>query len=351
MAYGTQQSSADSLLKLHRSIEAGDIDPVYMFHLKPAERDKDNVEFLISKLTGAIHSQFRHDPGAKYNTDVFEGNEADLQHVLTVAKTMPMFGNRRLTVWRGPSPVKEDDSEKIIDYIKNPSPTTILVLAMLTSKIPDRLLKTAGGLGCAHRIERIAERSLTKWVSGIFRQEGVNISGEAVGTIADFAGCNLQMIEDAKEKLILYTMGKDSIEASDVEELLLASRSADIYELADALWEKNAAMAMKVLSQLEGQKTDALFINTVLAQQVRSLIKIKSITAGKRMRSSEVAALLGMREFIARKQMARVRKFSLREFENALAVCVEMNARLKSSRMSAYRVIEHGAMKILSLHI
>jgi DNA polymerase-3 subunit delta len=347
-----QQGAAETLLGLRRGLKTGDLDAVYLFHMKQAERDRETVEFLITGLVEAILAQFRKDPAAKFNIDAFEGSEAGMAQVLASARTMPMFGQRRLTIYRNTTGVKDDDVEKIVGYLKDPMPVTTLVLAFMSSKVPEKLLRTAGSLGWAHRIEKIPDRSLEKWITGVFREEGAKIAPEAVAVIAEHSGGNLQAIEDAKDKLVLYTLGRDRIEASDVEQLLLSSRSADIYELADALWDKNAARALRVLAQLESQKTEPLFINTILVQQVRSLIKIKAITSGgRRMSSADVASMLGMQEFVARMQMARAKKYSLREFEEALALCVEMNALLKSSRMPSYLIIEQSAMKIMSLHV
>jgi DNA polymerase-3 subunit delta len=347
--YRAQPAAADTLLGLRRSIRAGEFDPVYLFHLKQAERDKETVEFLIAQLVDAVLAEFRKDPGARFNVDAFEGGEATMAQVIGTARTPPMFGNRRLALYRTSSPVKDDDAAKLIEYIKRSTPTTTLLCAFITAKVPDRLLKTAGSLGYAHRIERIPERSIPRWIAGIFKEEKARISPDAIAVLAEYAGPNLQVIEDARNKLVLYTMGRECVEASDVEELLLSSRSADVYELGDALWSRNVPRVMAVLAQLESQKTDPLFINTILATQARSLISIKSVTAGRRMSSGSVAEMLGLREFIVRKHMASIRHFTLRQFEEALSLCVEMNARLKSSRMPAYRIIEQTAMKILSL--
>jgi DNA polymerase-3 subunit delta len=348
VTYRAQPAAADTLLGLRRSIRSGDLDPVYLFHLKQAERDRETVEFLVARMVDAVLAEFRKDPGARFNIDTFEGGEATMAQVVGTARTPPMFGARRLTLYRSSSPVKDDDAAKLIEYIKHSTPTTLLC-AFLTAKVPDRLLKTAGSLGYAHRVEKIPERSIPRWIAGVFKEAGARISPDAIAVLAEHAGSNLQVIEDARDKLVLYTMGRDGVEASDVEELLLSSRSADVYELGDALWSRNVPRVMAVLAQLESQKTDPLFINTILATQVRSLISIKSVTAGRRMSSGSVAEMLGLREFIVRKHMASIRHFTLRPFEEALSLVVEMNARLKSSRMPAFRIIEQTAMKILSL--
>jgi DNA polymerase-3 subunit delta len=340
-------SPVEDLLRLRKELKSGNLAPVYLFHMKPGERDRDSVEFLSSRLVEVIVSQFRGDPGGKFNIDVFDASEAGVGHVLTVARTAPMFGSRRLTVLRGSSSIKEEDGDRIVAYIKNPPRVSTLVLSLLTSKVPDRVLKAAGGGGYAHRLEGIGERSLAKWIGGVFAEEGARISADAVAAIAQLAGTNLQAIEDARDKLVLYTMGRGTIEAGDVENLLMSSRTADIYELADALWDRDAARAMIVLAQLESQKTDAVFINTVLAQQLRSLVKVKSLTAGRRVDASEVASSLDLREFLARKFLAVSRRFSLRELEEALGVCARMNAQLKSSRMDSYRIIEKACLAML----
>jgi len=135
-----------------------------------------------------------------------------------------------------------------------------------------------------------------------------------------------------------------------VEDLLLASRSADIYGFMDLLLERNAPKALAVLSQLESQRVEPLLINTILTQQVRGLLKVKAAMGAGERGASRIAETTGLKEFVARKMVERARGFSVRELEAALSGCAAVNAALKSSRVSPYRILEEATLKILSLH-
>ncbi|MFH1435289.1 MAG: DNA polymerase III subunit delta [Pseudomonadota bacterium] len=349
--YSSDRSPVDALLKLRQEVKAGELRPVYVFYMKSGEREKGTVEFLVSMLTAAIADRFKRDPAAKFNIDSFNAPETDIHQALGTARTLPMFGGKRLIMFRSASPLNDKDAEKILPVIENPPDSATMVLSLMTFKLPAKFVKRIQKAGCGFRITSFGDRSVPRWISGIFREENIKISGDAVATLADCAGTDLQAIEDARDKLVLYTMGRKGIESTDVEELLMSSRSADIFQLADALWDRNAGRALNVLAQLEASRTDALFINTLLAMQIRSLIRVKRLSSGRPMSPADMASAVGIRDFLARKYIANVRKFTLVELENALAACAQMNEKLKSSRMNAYRIVEKYALKMISLQV
>ena len=351
MGYSFDRSPVDTLLKLRKEVKAGELMPLYVFYMKSGEREKGTVEFLVSMLTAAIADRFKRDPAAKFNIDSFQTPETDIHQALGAARTLPMFGGKRLTMFRSSSPLKDKDAEKILPFIEKPPDSATVVLTFMTFKLPAKFIKRVQKEGYGFRITSFGDRSVPRWISGIFREENINISGDAVATLASLTGTDLQAIEDARDKLVLYTMGRKRIESTDVEDLLMSSRSADIFQFADALWDRNGGRALSVLAQLEASRTDTLFINTLLAMQVRSLIRVKQLSSGRSVSPADIASEAGIRDFLARKYLRNVRKFTLTELEDALAACAQMNESLKSSRMNVYRTVEKYALKMISLQV
>jgi len=340
-------STADSLLKMRRELSSTNLGPVYLFHTKSGERDRDSVEFLVSLFIDIVVSNFRGIETGKFNVDVMDSSQVEVENALRYARTPPMFGEKRLVVFRGGEKLKKDDWNKVILYIKNPVHSTTLILSFPFVQIPEDVIKLASERGYLRYIESLKERSIPSWIKGIFEEEGVKCSPEAIARLVEFAGTNLQVLEDAKNKLILFTLNKGKIDSEDVEEMLLQTRTSDIYELVDAIFVRDMGKIFMILKRLENQKTEPLFIETILAQQIRGLLKIKTESSKGKNDISTLSSLTGLKDFLVKKYLSASSKFGLNQVEEALSICNELNYTLKHSRVNSYRIIEKACIDIL----
>ena len=68
------------------------------------------------------------DPEAReFNREVFYGDEAEAQAVVTAAQTLPWLGLQRLVLVRGADALPRSADPPLVAYCKQPSPSTCLI--------------------------------------------------------------------------------------------------------------------------------------------------------------------------------------------------------------------------------
>ncbi len=341
-----KESPARRFLSLWDELKHGTPKTVVALYGPRDERDLPQIQFLFDRTVSIVRERFSQDPAAKFNIDVFHGNQVDLEQALNVARTVPMFGDRRLSMLVDLPEPDERAVDLLVRYIKDPVPHTSLVLVFATGRISRRIHNACRPLGCLYRAESLKERDLPGWIQASFREHGLETAPGVARAVGEYTGVNLQAIEDTVEKLAIYTAGAGRVEVADVEECVLAVRQSVIFDLLDALGERNPGRALSILHRLASQRTDSLFINAMLSKQIRNLIKIRRHGSNPPGRDT-VAAELGVHPFFAGKLLGQVRNFSMTDLERALAASAEFNVSVKHSRVPPERLMESMVLTII----
>ena len=106
---------------------------------------------------------------------------------------------------------------------------------------------------------------------------GKRIDDEAVTGIVERTGFSVRALESELEKILLYVGSRAEIRRADVLEVLSTSREAGIFDLTNALEERDAAGALRALRALMVQREAAQPILGMMASTVRSLIVARSV--------------------------------------------------------------------------
>jgi len=342
----TKESAAKRFLDLWHELREGTPKTIVALYGPRDERDLPQIQFLLDHTVSIVRERFSQDPAAKFNIDVFHGGSVDIEQALNVAKTAPMFGDRRLAMLLDLPEPDEHAADILVRYVKDPVPHTSLVLVFASGRISRRIHNACRPLGCLYKAESLKERDLPGWIQASFRDHGLETAPGVARAVGEYTGVNLQAIEDTVEKLAIYTAGAKRVEVADVEECVLAVRQSVIFDLLDALGERNPGQALSILHRLAGQRTDSLFINAMLSKQIRNLIKIRHHGNHPPGRDA-VAAELGVHPFFAGKLLGQVRNFSMPDLERALAASAEFNVRVKHSRVPPDRLMESMVLTII----
>jgi DNA polymerase-3 subunit delta len=83
--------------------------------------------------------------------------------------------------------------------------------------------------------------------SGAFREQGLRASGEVLDLFIQTVGHDSRQIANEAAKLKTYLRDRPNVEARDIHEIASASRESLIWDLTDALGEKDWLGAMRIL--------------------------------------------------------------------------------------------------------
>jgi len=101
---------------------------------------------------------------------------------------------------------------------------------------------------------------------------GKTIAVDAVTSIVDRTGFSIRGLESEMEKALLYVGTRPAITTADVMDVLSNSREANIFDLTNAVSNRDAGQALRALRSLMTQRETAPQVLGMLASEIRGLI-------------------------------------------------------------------------------
>jgi DNA polymerase III subunit delta len=157
-------------------------------------------------------------------------------------------------------------------------------------------------------------REMPEWIVNETLKQGGKIDRNAAAEMANLLGNDLFQARQEIGKALSYC-GKDGTITRDVIRLLVSqSREEDIFDMVDAVGQRDARKALDLLHTLmQDQPIQYLF--TMLVRQARLLIMVREVMDGGGSEKDVIAAC-NVAPFIARKLMDQCRHFRMNELES-----------------------------------
>jgi DNA polymerase-3 subunit delta len=117
-------------------------------------------------------------------------------------------------------------------------------------------------------------KALPGWIQQQARARKIAIEPRAVQLLASYVGGSLRQVDNELEKLSLYA-GQRPITADDVNLMVSDASEAMIWNLTDALSQRNPAKAMQALHALRRGDNHPIYLLSMIARQYRVILKVK----------------------------------------------------------------------------
>ena len=306
----------------------------------------------------------------EYNQDTYNGSDTDLATITTTTDTMPFLTEQRLVLVEGlprrkrgespetaAKPTAEADAapkggkgkkgkkakataltrvgfeKALAEHIPSMPDTTVLVL--LVDEVIDAanpLVKVAEKHGKVVQCTLPKGAALESWIGKRAKSNGVKISSEASSLLANFIGNHLRLLSNEIDKLASYVGEGKTINADDVRKLSAQVQEARIFDLTDALAQRNRKQALNILHDLLSDGEPPIKLISTITFQVRTLLLVKELSQ-KGMRSAAIASAISIAPFMAEKALRQVGNFTMPQLEQAYRQLLSTDAALKRSRI------------------
>ena len=147
------------------------------------------------------------------------------------------------------------------------------------------------------------------------------------------------LIEQELEKLLCYTLEKDVIEAADVEAICANQITGKIFDMVDAIGNKEQKKALDLYYDLLTLKEPAMRILFLVTRQFQILMQLKDM-ADKGYDYKHMAAKVSVPEFAVRKYIGQARKFTGAQLECAVKDGVQAEENVKTGQMAERLAVE-----------
>ena len=267
--------------------------------------------------------------GDTMNYAAYEGKNIDTEELISLADTLPLFADRRLIVVEN-SGFFKTSNDRLADYVKTLGDTVVLVFVESEVDKRGRMYKAVKNKGQVVEFKQQEEAVLRKWILGKIRKEEKQISEGALAAFLNKVGQDMSNIETELEKLICYTYGKNAITAEDVEAVCTTQIQNKIFEMVDAIGNRDQKKAMDLYYDLLILKEASMKILALLSRQFLILLQIKELSGVDR---ATIASKVGIPPFAVAKNTAQSKQFKRAQLRQALSDCAEYEEAVKTGRL------------------
>lgn len=236
---------------------------------KPAYLFRGKQDLLIEREIETIRNGFI-DKINEFNYFVLDAESVNISEILENANTTSMFEDRKLILVKNAEKLKSADIKQLENYLDSPAPGSCIILWSREGRKPSTGKKSKLSVKTFEEAENIS-----KLISDESRRFNINLSKNAVKLLHDLLGDDLRIINNEIIKLSQFYNDKDYIDEKDVQDFVTNRKSESIFELTNAVSEKDKQKAFSVLSVLEASGHDPVSILSTLAWRFRQINQAK----------------------------------------------------------------------------
>jgi len=324
--------------ELVRVLADGNVKPVYFFYGDETFLMEREVKRFIATLVPADVADF--------NLDILYGTDRKGEEIAAAAQTLPMFAERRLVVVKRSEGLAEADYEVLAAYLKRPSPTTCLLFVGKKPDLRRKFFLDLKKVGELVEFRPPYENQLPAFITAEAALAGAPIAPEAVELLILLSGSNLQELASQIEKLAAYVGEGKAITLEAVREIASDTRVDTVFDLANALGEKQVGTALRKLQTVLRDGQAPIYVLNMLTRHFRQLWQLRELMV-RRVPKSEMGRAIGLRsEYFLPGLMKQAGNFTLADFRELFDHLYETDITLKSSRLKPAFILERLFMAL-----
>ncbi|MHB9094344.1 MAG: DNA polymerase III subunit delta [Eubacteriales bacterium] len=331
---------------LGKSLERQVISLVYLFHGEETYlRDR-----YLERFRALVPEEVRD-----FNTDIVDGRETGWEAIINMASTLPFMAERRIVIVKNadgfkarrksPNENGEEKEEKeassdagLIKYLENPPDTTCLIFCADSIDRKRKVYKLIEKNGQVVEFSPLKGRELNEWIDRRARKLGKIIEPSGMAGLVTAVGNNLQQLNTELEKLACYSL-TEKITAADVEFMVSKTAELSIFDLVDAVGERNYKKAIKMAREMVFLGEPVIRILFMVARQFRLILQVKGFQE-MGYTDQQVSAGLQVHPFVAQKCVKQARNFTMAELKLALEKILATDADIKGGKQEGKLALE-----------
>lgn len=276
------------------------------------------IEKKIKQLAAKISDQ-------EMNLESFDGEKAEVADIASALTSSTLLGGDRLILVK-PADLSDKKWDALVPFLEKDQSNNLLIMVADGLSAKSKITQFIEKKGEVQEFKTFAEWEEEELVAWVTRQEKC-FSRAAAQRLVEICGNDLQKLSSEIEKIVTFCGVDRQISAQDVETMASPGES-NVFKLLDALSQKKSQQALSVLNILLRNKADIFPMLSLMAQQYRVMLYIRS-KAG-RMDSYEIARQLEVKPFFVKKCLVAAKTFSPETLKNNIKKILDTDLALKT---------------------
>ena len=281
------------------------------------------------------------------NTTRLDGETTTLAQLHHACDAMPFLAEKRLVVVRGLltrltphkerklSASQEEFLAALADYLPRLPETTRLVFVEdrpLPAQHPILQLAQRGMRGYARQFDPPDARALPDWIAKRARQYSGEIEPPAAEQLAAVVGADLRLLDQEIVKLVTYAGAQRAITSADVEAVVPYAQAAIVFDMVDALGQRDGRTAAQKLHRLLDMGEHPLGLLAMIVRQFRLLLQVGELKA-EGATARDVAQALKLHPFPASKLYDQATHFTAAQLETIYRHLLDTDVAIKNGEI------------------
>ena len=269
----------------------------------------------------------------------------DLRTFADCVENLPMMAERTMVVVDEIDIFKmnETDRERIVEIISDiPEYCTVVFTYETTAYKPDKRYKklydAVEQFGIAVEFQKQSQRDLINWISRHFASAGKRITPNLCTYLIDITDGTMTALSSEISKICAYS-GVDEICKADIDAVVEPALDAVVFQMTDLMSSGECGAALLKLRQLLKMQEEPINILAVIGSHFRRLGTARILhDSGKT--ADDLAAMLRIGDYPARKTMSAAACFSAQFYEKAAGLILQSDLQMKTSFDNPERILE-----------
>lgn len=282
----------------------------------------------------------------KLNTETF-----DLRTFADCVENLPMMAERTMVIVDEIDIFKMNDAdrEQMVEIISDiPEYCTVVFTYETTAFKPDKRYKklydAVERYGTVVEFQKQSQRDLVNWISRHFASAGKRIAPNLCIYLIDITDGTMTALSGEIAKICAYS-GADEICKADIDAVVEPALDAVVFQMTDLMSDREYGAALLKLRQLLKMQEEPINILAVIGAHFRRLSTARILLdSGKT--ADDLAALLRIGDYPARKTMSAAGRFTARFYEKAAELILQSDLQMKTSFDDPDRILEVLVMQL-----
>ena len=303
---------------------------IYFLYGSDTYRSRGKLKELVQKNSDGFNVQ--KIDGSKISTDELNKNIA----------TNDLFSQKKFLIVEGVASKDSKAKEDVVDFLRNLEFDNSSFLIFYDAQVDKRsvtfkvLNKKADE---AYAFDELKPAEMDIWLQNQIKHIGLNINNENFKKLAISLGSDTWLAIGELGKLKAYK-GNEEVLYEDIDLLVRGKLDDDIFKLTDMIVNNNKKEAVKLLKDQLELGSNEIYLLTMIVRQFRILIQLKSVN------SPDAARVLKLHPFVVQKSLPMVRKYSMEQLKDIYRKLLEIDLKLKSSKVSGETLLETFILEI-----
>ncbi len=249
----------------------------------------------------------------------FFGKDASISEVIAALLTPPMFSEYRVVCVNDYT----GDLKQIKEYLKNPSSTSVLLFTGALTPNFNGIIPLCEIVDC----NRLEKSYLEGWVVRKAASQKISVSQKAASLLVEYCNRDMNSVYNELVKLMDYAEG--AIDESDVKELVSPQIEYKVFELSEAIAEKNADKAVELANLMLAENNSSVSLMGMLFNHFRRLLFV-SLNP----KSDTLSSDLKVKEYAVKVALRQAAKFSPRRLKAVFDRLNSLDAGVKAGKIS-----------------